>query len=84
MAILNGFAALCFYGVFSYKNAKQKKGYCVQSHLTNRSRIKEPRTDSLWKRQILLGQVSLLSLSLINKYHDVFFVGKFLESFRFW
>ena len=84
MAILNGFAALSsFYGVFSYKNAKQT-GYCVQSHLTNLSRIKEPRTDSLWKRQILLGQVSLLSLSLINKYHDVFFVGKFLESFRFW
>ena len=41
------------------------------SQLTNLSRIKElqPRTDSPWKRQIPLGQVSLLS---------------FLESSRFW
>ena len=83
MAILNGFAALCFYGVFPRK-MRSKAGYCVQSHLTNLSRIKEPRTDSPWKRQILLGQVSLLSLSLINEYYEVFFVGKCLESFRFW
>ena len=33
MAILNGFAALCFCGVFSYKNAKQSRLLCaVSSH----------------------------------------------------
>ena len=30
-----------------------KAGDCVQSQLTNLSSIKEPRTDSPWKRQIL-------------------------------
>ena len=40
--------------------------FCFANYkLTNLSHTKEPRTDSPWKRQILLGQVSLLSLPLV-------------------
>ena len=49
--------AISFHRVFrsvliSYRR-RSKAGDCVQSQLTNISRIKEPRTDSPWKRQIL-------------------------------
>ena len=51
---------------------------------SNFSRNKEPRTDSPWKRKILLGQVSHLSLPLVIGIGMCFFVGKFFESFWFW
>ena len=38
--------------LFSYIK-QSKAGDCVQSQLTNLSRTKEPRADSLWKHQIL-------------------------------
>ena len=38
--------------LFSYIK-RSKAGHCVQSQLTNLSRIKEPRTDSPYKGQIL-------------------------------
>ena len=52
MTILYGFAARCLFGVFSYIK-RSKVGDYAQSQLTNLSRIKEPRTDSPWNRQIL-------------------------------
>ena len=42
-----------------------KAGDCVQSQLANLCCIKEPRSNSLWKRQILYGEVSFLSLPLV-------------------
>ena len=56
----------------------------MQSQVKNLSRIKEPRIDSPWKRQILLSQVSLLISSSRHRNCDVFFVGIFLKSFWFW
>ena len=62
--------------LFSYIK-RSKAGDCVQSQVKNLSRIKEPRTDSPWKRQILLSQVSLLSLPLVMCFLWEFFFKVF-------
>ena len=51
--------------------AKQGGWPCVQSQLTNLSRINEPRTDSPWKRQILKARsVSYLFSSSYRRVDD--------------
>ena len=52
MAILYAFAAPCLFDVVFLHRAKQDRSLCAVT-LTNLPRIKEPRTDSPWKRQIL-------------------------------
>ena len=78
MTISYSFAACCLFGVVFLQS---KAGDCVESQLTNLSLIKEPRTDSPSKRQILLGQVSFLSLPLVIGIVMCFFVGNVFESF---
>ena len=68
--------------LFSYIK-RSKAGDCLQFQLTNLSRIKESRTDSPWKRQILKAR-SVSCLFPRHRYCDVFFVGKCIESFWFW
>ena len=78
MTISYSFAACCLFGVVFLQS---KAGDCVESQLTNLSLIKEPRTDSPSKCQILLGQVSFLSLPLVIGVVMCFFVGNVFESF---
>ena len=78
MTISYSFVACCLFGVVFLQS---KAGDCVESQLTNLSLIKQPRTDSPSKRQILLGQVSFLSLPLVIGIVMCFFVGNVFESF---
>ena len=78
MTISYSFAAYCLFGVVFLQS---KAGDCVESQFTNLSLIKEPPTDSPSKRQILLGQVSFLSLPLVIGIVTCFFVGNVFESF---
>ena len=58
------FSRLVVSSVLFFYIKRSKAGNCVQSQLTNLSRIKELRTDSPWKRQILKARpVSHLSPS---------------------
>ena len=76
MAILYGCAARCLYGVVFQRSMPSGS---VLSQLTNLSRIKEPRTDSPWKRQILKA-----SLLASPRHISMCFWGKFFYSFWFW
>jgi len=61
--------------------ARQVTLCSLNSQMTNLSRFKEPRTDSPWKRQILLGQVSFLSLPLVIGIAMCFLWERFLKVF---
>ena len=78
MTISYSFAACCLFGVVFLQS---KAGDCVESQLTNLSLIKEPRTDSTSKRQILLGHVSFLSLPLVIGIVMCFLWEMFLKVF---
>ena len=67
--------------LFSYTK-RSKEGDCVQTQLTNLSRIKEPRTDSPWKRQILKAR-SFSHLFPSSWVLRCAFWGKFFSNFLF-